>query len=157
MHGIKVTFPADEMHNTEYSGYNTSGSWQIKSCALALFAASSISSCVASSRPLRMFCAIVVANKTGSWLTTPICCRSHFILYFRMSIPSMRIWKHYKPKINFRIDLAYVPQQLYMNTTFGNQTGSDNKVHNSNINTATKLTTNLKLIIATIKHQCVCI
>nr|CAB3446859.1 unnamed protein product [Digitaria exilis] len=60
----------------------------MKSWALAALAAAMTSSSVASSLPNSMFSRIVVANSTGSWLTSPICARSHLSRSRRMSTPS---------------------------------------------------------------------
>uniref|UniRef100_A0A0E0G344 Uncharacterized protein n=1 Tax=Oryza nivara TaxID=4536 RepID=A0A0E0G344_ORYNI len=64
------------------------GSWEMKLCALAALAAATTSSAVASSFPNRMFSLMLVANSAGSWLTSPICARSHFSRSRRMSTPS---------------------------------------------------------------------
>uniref|UniRef100_A0A0E0NB08 Uncharacterized protein n=1 Tax=Oryza rufipogon TaxID=4529 RepID=A0A0E0NB08_ORYRU len=64
------------------------GSWEMKLCALAALAAATTSSAVASSFPNRMFSLMLVANSAGSWLTSPICARSHFSRSLRMSTPS---------------------------------------------------------------------
>lgn len=56
----------------------TWGRVSMKSWAFAILHAAIISSSETSSFPKRMFSAIVVANKTGSWLTIPICVLSHF-------------------------------------------------------------------------------
>ena len=56
----------------------TSGSLLMKLWASASLAADIISSNVASGLPNRMLSSIVVANKTGSCETTPICLRSQF-------------------------------------------------------------------------------
>ena len=66
----------------------TLGSLRMNSCALASLAHSSISALVASGRPNRMFSSTVVANRTGSWLTTPIWVLSQPTLTSRMSFPS---------------------------------------------------------------------
>uniref|UniRef100_A0A0D3F1T6 Uncharacterized protein n=1 Tax=Oryza barthii TaxID=65489 RepID=A0A0D3F1T6_9ORYZ len=63
-------------------------SWEMKLCALAALAAAITSSAVASSFPNRMFSRMLVANSAGSWLTSPICARSHFSRSLRMSTPS---------------------------------------------------------------------
>uniref|UniRef100_A0A0D9YNI8 Secreted protein n=1 Tax=Oryza glumipatula TaxID=40148 RepID=A0A0D9YNI8_9ORYZ len=63
-------------------------SWEMKLCALAALAAATTSSAVASSFPNRMFSRMLVANSAGSWLTSPICARSHFSRSLRMSTPS---------------------------------------------------------------------
>uniref|UniRef100_A0A0E0G332 Uncharacterized protein n=1 Tax=Oryza nivara TaxID=4536 RepID=A0A0E0G332_ORYNI len=62
--------------------------WEMKLCALAALAAAITSSAVASSFPNRMFSRMLVANSAGSWLTSPICARSHFSRSLRMSTPS---------------------------------------------------------------------
>uniref|UniRef100_A0A0E0G318 Secreted protein n=1 Tax=Oryza nivara TaxID=4536 RepID=A0A0E0G318_ORYNI len=63
-------------------------SWEMKLWALAALAAATTSSAGASSFPNRMFSLMLVANSAGSWLTSPICARSHFSRSLRMSTPS---------------------------------------------------------------------
>ena len=65
----------------------------MKSWAFAIFVALSMSSCVTPSLPYLMFSAIVVAKRTGSWLTTPICSRNHFKFRERTSWPSTETLK----------------------------------------------------------------
>uniref|UniRef100_A0A0E0JWL9 Uncharacterized protein n=1 Tax=Oryza punctata TaxID=4537 RepID=A0A0E0JWL9_ORYPU len=64
------------------------GSWEMKLWAFAALAAATTSSAVASSLPNRMFSRMLVANSAGSWLTSPICARSHLSRSRRMSTPS---------------------------------------------------------------------
>lgn len=68
----------------------------MKECALATLAASSISIWVASGRPNNMFSLMLVAKSAGSWLTSPICCLSHFNFSVFMSFPSSRSCPAYK-------------------------------------------------------------
>lgn len=58
--------------------------------ALATLAASSISTWSASGLPKSIFSLMVVANRAGSWLTSPICCLSHLSFKVFMSCPSSR-------------------------------------------------------------------
>lgn len=67
-----------------------SGSLTIKECALATLAASSISIWSASGLPKSIFSLMVVANRAGSWLTSPICCLNHLSFNALMSCPSSR-------------------------------------------------------------------
>lgn len=67
-----------------------SGSFTMNEWALATLAASSISTKVASGLPKSIFSLMVVANRAGSWLTSPICCLSHLSFNVFMSCPSSR-------------------------------------------------------------------
>ena len=66
----------------------TFGRLLIKSWALDIFVAFFFFFCVTPSFPYRIFSAIVVAKRTGSWFTTPMCSRNHFNFRLRMSWPS---------------------------------------------------------------------
>mmetsp|Transcript_12211 Transcript_12211/g.22212 ORF Transcript_12211/g.22212 Transcript_12211/m.22212 type:complete len:134 (-) Transcript_12211:250-651(-) len=67
---------------------NPSGNETMKSYAFACRAALSISSMVASGRESLMFSFTEVSNRTGSWLTSANCSRSHATLISRRSTPS---------------------------------------------------------------------
>jgi len=66
------------------------GSLSIKAWALDAFAIAVISAMVAPSFPYKIFSSILVANRTGSWLTSPICCRSQRSSSSLMLCPSSR-------------------------------------------------------------------
>ena len=62
--------------------------------AFASFAARSICLSLASSLPILIFSAIDPSNKTGSWLTTPMCFRSQSTFKSLISVPSIVTWKY---------------------------------------------------------------
>jgi hypothetical protein len=70
---------------------DTSGSPMMKSCAFAIFAAAWTSSSVASDFPKRMFSSMDPVKRTGSWLTIPMCERSHATFNVLISFPSSKI------------------------------------------------------------------
>lgn len=85
----------------------------MKEWALATWAASSISSRVASGLPNSMFSLMVVANKAGSWLTSPICCLSHLSFNALMSCPSNRTCPAQLPFINRDFPSSQTFQQTH--------------------------------------------
>lgn len=66
----------------------TWGNRVTKSWMLAVLAALMISSSTGFSTPYAMFCAMVISNKIGSWVTRPNWDRSQWILSSRISILS---------------------------------------------------------------------